>query len=408
MSFWAARRASGARPRRRYVLIACTRIFGKIEKQDERAPQIPISFAPPGKISWAGDFVLSFSKFSLSHCLSGRVHTIDEVSADYQAESLVRHALPPSRRPLRPIGSTANSIASVIRRARIRPAKRSRRFPGFCWANSRRNTFRCACRGARSGERSFSDRQQRNVFALAATLALLIFLRLNISVGRSLAAAGMLPCHAAGFLLRLVFFRAARRGASCGHRRGTVRRRRKRSRVRGPSRRSRRATRRGNLGASDACAGCARIPDRSIRSRSQSAPSLQRLCSAPSSVLPAPPISGAISICSAIRSTSDILPWRKVAKRSTRFTRRFPPDCSAIFSRRGNRYSFLRRRCCWRSWAGAGFGGTAGAWRQWRGSRPSPICFSLPRTRSGRAAIAMGPLPGSGAGAWRFGAGACA
>lgn len=156
--------------------------------------QAPVRFASPGKIPWP--LVISFFlflNFLFLIASTGRVHTIDEVSADYQAESLVRR------------GSTAEPQAVVSNwfygefdrfgnpQSPYPPGQAAASIPWFLLGQFAANHLSGVPAGARDLLSDlFLTGSSAAFSALAATLALLIFLRLNISVGGSLAAAGML------------------------------------------------------------------------------------------------------------------------------------------------------------------------------------------------------------------------
>jgi len=153
-----------------------------------------VTFAPPGQIPWP--LVISFFLFLNFLFLivsSGRVHTIDEVSADYQAESLVLH------------GTTAEPQAVASSwfygkfdrfghpQSPYPPGQAIASIPWFLLGQFGAHHLPGVPAAARDLVSDFFLTGSSATFsALAALLALIIFLRLNISVGRSLAAAGML------------------------------------------------------------------------------------------------------------------------------------------------------------------------------------------------------------------------
>ncbi|MGB6544320.1 MAG: hypothetical protein WA871_01305 [Candidatus Acidiferrales bacterium] len=157
-------------------------------------PQSTIRLAPPRKIPWP--LVISFFLFLNFLFLifsTGRVHTIDEVSADYQAESLVRHGT-----TAEPQAVASNWFYGEIDRSGqpqspYPPGQAFASIPWFLLGQFSAQHLP----GTPAAERDlvsdfFLTGSSAAFSALAATLALLIFLGLNISAGKSLAAAGML------------------------------------------------------------------------------------------------------------------------------------------------------------------------------------------------------------------------
>jgi len=158
------------------------------------ASQSSISFSPPGKIPWP--LVISFFLFLNFIFLivsTGRVHTIDEVSADYQTESLARHGTTAV-----PQAITSNWFYGEMDRFGHpqTPYPSGQPVAAIPWFVLGQFAMR-HLPGVPAGARDlvsdlFLTGSSAAYSALAATLALIIFLRMNISVGRSLAAAGML------------------------------------------------------------------------------------------------------------------------------------------------------------------------------------------------------------------------
>jgi hypothetical protein len=151
-------------------------------------------FSSAGKIPWR--VVISFFLFLTFLFLltsSGRVHTIDEVSAAFQTESLARHgttAVPQA------IG--ANWFYGEMDRfgrpqTPYPPGQPFASIPWFAIGQFAANHLPGVPAGAHDlVSDMFLTGSSAMYSALAATLALIIFLRMNLSVGKSLAAAGML------------------------------------------------------------------------------------------------------------------------------------------------------------------------------------------------------------------------
>jgi hypothetical protein len=167
----------------------------KPDKYSMSAPShSPIRSAPRPGIPWP--LVISFFLFLNFLFLifsTGRVHTIDEVSADYQAESLVRHGT-----TAEPQAVASNWFYGELDRfghpqSPYPPGQAVASIPWYLlgqFAVQHLPGVPAAARDLVSD--LFLTGSSATLSALAATLALLIFLRLNISTGRSLAAAGML------------------------------------------------------------------------------------------------------------------------------------------------------------------------------------------------------------------------
>ncbi len=158
------------------------------------ASQSPVRFAPPGKIPWP--LVISFFLFLNFLFLivsTGRVHTIDEVSADYQAESLVHHGTTAV-----PQAVASNWFYGKFDRfghpqSPYPPGQAVASIPWYLLGQFAARHLPGVPVVARDLVSDlFLTGSSATYSALAATLALLIFLRLNISIDRSLAAAGML------------------------------------------------------------------------------------------------------------------------------------------------------------------------------------------------------------------------
>ena len=156
--------------------------------------QSPVRFAPPGKIPWP--LVISFFLFLNFLFLivsTGRVHTIDEVSADYQAESLVHHGT-----TAEPQAVASNWFYGELDRfghpqSPYPPGQAVASIPWYLLGQFAAQHLPGVPAAARDLVSDFFLTGSSAAYsALAATLALLIFLRLNISPGKSLAAAGML------------------------------------------------------------------------------------------------------------------------------------------------------------------------------------------------------------------------
>ncbi|MGD0841695.1 MAG: hypothetical protein ABSA32_11090 [Candidatus Acidiferrales bacterium] len=157
-------------------------------------PQPPGPIASRGKIPWP--LVISFFLFLNFLFLivsTGRVHTIDEVSADYQAESLVLHGTTAV-----PQAVQANWFYGEIDRfgqpqSPYPPGQAVASIPWFMLGQFAARHFPGVPAAVRDLVGDFFLTGSSAAYsALAATLALLIFLRLNLPVGRSLAAAGIL------------------------------------------------------------------------------------------------------------------------------------------------------------------------------------------------------------------------
>lgn len=154
----------------------------------------PVLLSQPGKIPWR--LVISFFLFLTFLFLitsTGRVHTIDEVSAAYQAESLARHgttAVPQA------IG--ANWFYGEMDRfgrpqTPYPPGQPAGSVPWYLLGQFAAKNFPGVPVIARDLVSDlFLTGGSAVDSALVATLALIIFLRMRISVGKSLAAAGML------------------------------------------------------------------------------------------------------------------------------------------------------------------------------------------------------------------------
>ena len=154
----------------------------------------PVLLSQPGKIPWR--LVISFFLFLTFLFLitsTGRVHTIDEVSAAYQTESLARHgttAVPQA------IG--ANWFYGEMDRfgrpqTPYPPGQPAGSVPWYWFGQFAAQHLPGVPAVARDLISDFFLTGGSAVdSALAATLALLIFLRTKISVGKSVAAAGML------------------------------------------------------------------------------------------------------------------------------------------------------------------------------------------------------------------------
>jgi hypothetical protein len=152
------------------------------------------SFSAAGKIPWR--IVISFFLFLTFLFLltsTGRVHTIDEVSAAYQTESLARHgttAVPQA------IG--ANWFYGEMDRfgrpqTPYPPGQPAASIPWYAIGQFAANHLPGVPADAHDlVSDMFLTGSSAMYSALAATLALVIFLRMNISVGKSVAAAGML------------------------------------------------------------------------------------------------------------------------------------------------------------------------------------------------------------------------
>jgi hypothetical protein len=152
------------------------------------------SFSPPRKIPWP--LVISFFLFLTFLYLitsTGRVHTIDEVSADYQTESLARHGTTAV-----PQAITAKWFYGEMDRfgqpqTPYPPGQPVAAIPWFLFGQFAAQHFPGVPAGARDlVSDMFLVGSSALYSAIAATLALIIFLRMNISVAESLAAAGML------------------------------------------------------------------------------------------------------------------------------------------------------------------------------------------------------------------------
>jgi hypothetical protein len=156
--------------------------------------QSSLRFAPAGKIPWP--LVISFFLFLNFLFLivsSGRVHTIDEVSADYQAESLVRHGT-----TAEPQAVASNWFYGELDRfghpqSPYPPGQAVASIPWFLLGQfAAQHLPGVPARAHDLVSDFFLTGSSATYSALAASLALIIFLRLNISIGKSLAAAGML------------------------------------------------------------------------------------------------------------------------------------------------------------------------------------------------------------------------
>jgi hypothetical protein len=173
----------------------CTDIRGKAPQIKMSATsQSPTRSAPPSKTPWP--LIISFFLFLNFLFLitsTGRVHTIDEVSADYQAESLVRH------------GTTAEPQAIASHwfygeldrfghpQSPYAPGQAVASIPWYLLGQFAAQHLPAIPAVAHDLVSDFVLTGSSAAFsALAATLALIIFLRLNISTGKSLAAAGMI------------------------------------------------------------------------------------------------------------------------------------------------------------------------------------------------------------------------
>ncbi len=156
--------------------------------------QSPASLSQSGKIPWR--LVISFFLFLTFLFLitsTGRVHTIDEVSAAYQTESLARHgttAVPQA------IG--ANWFYGEMDRfgrpqTPYPPGQPVGSIPWFLFGQFASKNFPGVPADAHDLVSDlFLTGGSALDSALAATLALIIFLRMKISTGKSVAAAGML------------------------------------------------------------------------------------------------------------------------------------------------------------------------------------------------------------------------
>ncbi len=170
------------------VLIALARIFGKREIAMSADSKSSSSFSSAGKIPWR--IVISFFLFLTFLFLftsTGRVHTIDEVSAAYQTESLARHgttAVPQA------IG--ANWFYGEMDRfgrpqTPYPPGQPVASIPWYALGQFAAKTLPGVPVDARDlVSDMFLTGSSAMYSALAATLALIIFLRMNISVGKSL------------------------------------------------------------------------------------------------------------------------------------------------------------------------------------------------------------------------------
>jgi hypothetical protein len=156
--------------------------------------RLSTSASAPGNIPWPLliSFFLFFN-FLFLIISSGRVRTIDEVAADYQAESLVHHGTTAV-----PQAVAANWFYGKIDRfgqpqSPYPPGQAVASLPWYLLGQfAARHLPGVPAPAADLVGDFFLVGSSATFSALAATLALLIFLRLNLPVGTSLAAAAML------------------------------------------------------------------------------------------------------------------------------------------------------------------------------------------------------------------------
>ena len=155
-------------------------------------PTVPV--AAPGKIPWP--LVISFFLFLNFFFLvfsTGRVHTIDEVSADFQVESLVHHHTTAVPQAVAAGWFYGERDRWGHPQSPYPPGQAGASIPWYLLGQFAARHLPGVPAGVRDLVSDFFLTASSATFsALAAALALLIFLRLGLPAGRALAAAGIL------------------------------------------------------------------------------------------------------------------------------------------------------------------------------------------------------------------------